>query len=294
VIPLKDTNPTYHRAIATIVLIMLNLGVFVLIQDRGSDRVSVETPAGAEVGIPSGDRFSLRYAAIPCELTQGRALDFNEVRELFRGESDSCDAEDGPQLFPAKSVWLAVLTSMFLHADLVHLGFNMWFLWLFGNNIEDHVGPVKYIGFYLLAGIAAMSAHVALQPGSVIPVIGASGAIAGVMGAYMIWFPRAPIRTLVFVFVPQIRAVWVLLAWFVLQFFVGTRSQVAWAAHVGGFAFGVFCAVLVRQIRPLCRLVWREPWRSQAYYRWDLTGGTAMTYRPPPKRSPRRLGRRRW
>ncbi len=292
-IPLRDTNPTYHTAIATVALIVINVGVFFFIQDRGADRVGVESPSVVEVGIPSGDRFSLRYAAIPCELTQNRALDFAEVQGLFRGSSETCDDNDGPQLFPEKSVWFAVVTSLFLHADLFHLGFNMWFLWLFGNNIEDHVGPVRYLAFYVLAGVVATFAHVSLQPDSSIPLIGASGAVAGVMGAYLIWFPRAPIRTLLFIFVPNIRALWVLLVWFVSQFFMGADSQVAWAAHVGGFVFGAVVGALVRHVRPLCRVMWREPWRSQAYYRWDLTGGSAMTY-SAPKQTRRRLGRRRW
>ncbi len=110
-IPLRDTNPTYHTAIATVALIVINVGVFFFIQDRGADRVGVESPSGVEVGIPSGDRFSLRYAAIPCELTQNRALDFAEVQGLFRGSSETCDDNDGPQLFPEKSVWFAVVTS---------------------------------------------------------------------------------------------------------------------------------------------------------------------------------------
>lgn len=296
-LPLKDTNPTYHVAVATIVLIALNVVVFFFIQDRSEERVGVETPTGTEVGIPAGDRFSLRYAAIPCELTGGQPLDFAEVQELFRGTSDTCDDTDGPNLFPDKAVWLAVFTSMFLHADLLHLASNMWFLWLFGNNIEDHVGPAKYVAFYVASGFVATFAHVALQPDSAIPVVGASGAIAGIMGAYLIWFPRAPIRTLVVILLPQIKAIWVLLIWFLLQFFTGADSQVAWAAHVGGFVFGVVCGALVRQIRALCRLVWREPWRSQAYYRWDLTGGAATRYQLNDprlaRRRPGRFGRRR-
>lgn len=276
--PLKDRNPTHHVALVTIALIVVNVLVFVAIQDRGTDRTGVTLPSGQEVGIESGARFSLRYAAIPCELTERRALDVVDIRELLRGAADTCDEVEGEALFADKSVWLAVVTSMFLHADWFHLLFNMWFLWIFGNNIEDHVGPVKYLGFYLAAGIAATVAHVALQPDSSIPVIGASGAIAGVMGAYLIWFPRAPIATLLAVFVLDIRAVWLLLGWFVLQFFTGADAQVAWAAHVGGFVFGAFAGALVRQIRPLCRIVWREPWRRQAAYHWDLTGGAGDPY----------------
>ena len=149
--PLKDRNPTHHVAFVTIALIVVNVLVFVGIQDRGTDRTGVTLPSGQEVGIESGAKFSLQYAAIPCELTEGHPLDVADVRELLRGAADSCDDVDGESLFAGKSVWLAVLTSMFLHADWFHLLFNMWFLWIFGNNIEDHVGPVKYLGFYLAA-----------------------------------------------------------------------------------------------------------------------------------------------
>ncbi len=271
--PLNDLNPTYHLAWATLAVIALNIFVYVGIQERGQERVGVVTPNGVEVAIAAGDRFSLEFAAIPCEMVQRRALDFEEVRDLLRDRSDTCDAIDRPQLFPDKSVWLAAFTSMFLHGGLFHLVFNMWFLWLFGNNIEDHLGPLKYVGFYLASGIAATITHVALQPDSTIPVVGASGAIAGIMGAYLIWFPRAPIRTIAFLFVFDVKAVHWLLLWFALQFFTGADSQVAWAAHVGGFAFGAAAGALVRHIRPLCRWAWREPWSRQAYQRWDLTGG---------------------
>ena len=290
--PLKDRNPTHHVAWLTIALIAINVAVFALIQDRSTDRTGVTLPSGQEVGIREGDKFSLQYAAIPCELVDRRPLDVADVRELLSGDTDACDDVDGAALFPDKSVWLAVVTSMFLHADWFHLLFNMWFLWIFGNNIEDHVGPAKYLAFYLAAGVAATGAHVALQPASSIPVIGASGAIAGVMGTYLIWFPRAPIATLALLFVFDVRAMWLLLVWFVLQFFTGADSQVAWAAHVGGFVFGAVLGALVRQIRPLCRLIWREPWRSQAYYRWDVTGGSASSYGDTTGRP--RFGGRSW
>ena len=272
--PIKDMNPSHHFAYATIALIVVSVVVFVGVQDRTGDRVGVLNPDGQEVAIRAEDRFSLQYAAIPCELTERKALDFVDVQELLRGQSDTCDSVDGPQLFPDKSVWLAVITSMFLHGSWFHLGSNMWFLWLFGNNIEDHVGVAKYLGFYVLGGIVATAVHVSMQPDSTIPVIGASGAVAAITGTYLVWFPRAPIRVLVGIFLVKIRAIWLLLGWFVLQFFTGAESQVAWGVHVGGFVFGAATGALVRQVRPLCHLIWREPWRSNAYYRWDLTGGS--------------------
>jgi len=146
-----------------------------------------------------------------------------------------------------------VLLSMFMHGGLLHLGGNMLFLWVFGNNIEDRLGPVRYLLFYVAAGIAATAVHIALQPNSTVPVIGASGAIAGVMGAYLIWFPNAPVRTLVFLgffaFVPRIAAKWLLLLWFFSQFLINPNEGVAWGAHVGGFVFGALIAFALRRPR---------------------------------------------
>ena len=286
VLPLFDKNPTHHRGYLTALLIIVNIVMFTFVQDRSGIDV-VTLPNGDTASIAAETRFTLEHAAIPCELTQGHPLDLEEIRQLVNGASNTCDSEDGPQLFPDKSVWLAALTSMFLHGGWVHLSFNMLFLWIFGNNIEDHLGPLKFTAFYLLSGVAALVAHVALQADSSVPLIGASGAVAGVMGAYFIWFPRAPIRTLAFVFLIDVKAVYWLGSWFALQFFTAQDSGIAWAAHVGGFAFGVVIGAIIRQVRPLCRWAWRDPWREQAYYRWDLSGGMQAGGRP-------RFGSRSW
>jgi membrane associated rhomboid family serine protease len=154
-------------------------------------------------------------------------------------------------VFPHKHVFLAVLSSMFLHGGLLHLGGNMLFLWVFGNNVEDRLGRVRYALFYVVAGVVATFTHVFLQPTSTIPVIGASGAIAGVMGAYLVWFPNARVLSLLFFIIARIRAKWWLLIWFVSQFFVNPNEGVAWAAHVGGFVFGALVALVLRQRRQL-------------------------------------------
>jgi membrane associated rhomboid family serine protease len=142
----------------------------------------------------------------------------------------------------------AVVTSMFLHGSWLHLIANMWFLWLFGNNIEDSTGHVRFLLFYLLTGVAATAAHIFMAPGSPVPVVGASGAISGVMGAYLLLYPRIRIETL-FIFVIILRIIpvpawFVLILWFGLQVLsgyldpVGTSGVAVWA-HVGGFAAGV-------------------------------------------------------
>jgi membrane associated rhomboid family serine protease len=125
----------------------------------------------------------------------------------------------------------------------------MLFLWVFGTNIEDRMGKVAYVAFYLVSGVVATFAHIALDPGSTIPVIGASGAIAGVMGAYLVLFPRVRIRSLImffFILIRDIEARWLLGFWFVSQFFVSPSEGVAWAAHVGGFVFGALVGLGLR------------------------------------------------
>ncbi len=159
--------------------------------------------------------------------------------------------------------WLTIFTSMFLHGGWLHILSNMWVLFIFGDNIEDHMGHARYLIFYLLSGIAAGLLESYVLPTSNIPMIGASGAIAGVLGAYLILFPQARIASIVpiiFIFtIIEIPAVIFLLFWFVLQLFSGWTalagaagsSGVAWWAHVGGFVFGMLAVRFFVQQRPL-------------------------------------------
>src|SRR5512138_21131 len=152
--------------------------------------------------------------------------------------------------FPADDYW-PFLTTIFLHAGVVHLVSNMWFLWIFGDNVEDRMGPVRFLGFYLLSGIAAGLVHTWTNSHSMVPAVGASGAIAGVLGAYIVLYPRARIETVAWlVFWPiffELPAVIYVLFWFVVQLLNGTAALlepeqmggVAWWAHVGGFVAGI-------------------------------------------------------
>jgi membrane associated rhomboid family serine protease len=251
VIPLKDRNPTRTFPIVTILLIAACVGVYFFVQNDNA-ATAIQGPR-TSFDLSRQTEFTYKTAAIPCELVTGEPLTLREIND------GTCHRRDeAPPAFPQKNVWLAVVFSMFMHANLLHIGGNMLFLWVFGNNIEDVVGRVGYVLFYVGAGLVATLAHLAVNPTSTTPVVGASGAIAGVMGAYLVLFPRVPIRTLIvffFIFLRDIEARWLLGFWFVSQFFVNPQSGVAWAAHVGGFLFGALVGLVWR--------VWRPPVRPR-------------------------------
>ena len=167
-------------------------------------------------------------------------------------------AHPGPQLGPAI---VPLVTSMFLHGGFLHILGNMLFLWVFGGNVEDRLGHLRYLGFYFICGIGSALAQVVVNWGSRIPSIGASGAISGVMGAYIILFPSSRVLTLVpllfFFFTVRLPAMLILGYWFLIQFLSGlstlgqiNQGGVAWWAHIGGFILGAFLVWGVRQSRP--------------------------------------------
>ena len=261
-IPLKDRNPTSRFAFVTAVVIAACVWIFFFVQPTGQQGLMARSADQQVEEIT----WTLRNAAVPCELTQGRPLTVPEVVRTFDyGDTAAChDRPYGREFAPRKNVYLAVLYSMFLHGSLLHLFGNMLFLWVFGNNIEDRMRPFGYLLFYVAGGLVATLTHVAVAPDSTVPVVGASGAIAAVMGAYLVLFPDAPILTVVPVFLfgmlAELRAKWVLGFWFVSQFFITPNSGVAWAAHVGGFVFGVLVALALRdRLRPARRTVSYDP-----------------------------------
>jgi membrane associated rhomboid family serine protease len=161
-------------------------------------------------------------------------------------------------IVPDRFTYVSILTSMFIHGGFLHIAGNMWFLWVFGRGVEDTIGHGKYLFLYMACGFAAGLTHILVNSNSTVPTVGASGAIAGVMGAYLIKFPRAHIRTLVFIIVfvttIDIPAAFLLLYWFAMQFFNGVGSvgysaasngDVAWFAHVGGFLAGMGLIMLM-------------------------------------------------
>jgi len=229
--PLKDNIPTLRFPLVTVALIALNLVSYFFWQ-RG----------GLTLGDPSSQVYLCHlydYAEIPFELT-------NPGEQIGL---EGCGA-------PAAPTWLTVFTAMFMHGGLLHLGGNLLFLWIFGNNVEDSMGPVKFLLFYLLGGLAAAGLQVAIGPDSQVPNLGASGAIAGVLGGYLILFPRARVITVIFIVffftIVELPALLILGFWFVQQVLfgyfdlntAGESGGVAYFAHVGGFAFGLLAIKL--------------------------------------------------
>ncbi|HET7870738.1 MAG TPA: rhomboid family intramembrane serine protease [Actinomycetota bacterium] len=247
-IPIRDVNPTTRTSWITLALIAANVVVFLLWQPT--------------LGANSDTRtffFFYCNALVPWEVTHQTSL-----AQGGAAARDAIEADLGPQLgsgvgaglqqrlqqrCPDKDVNVSIPVSMFLHGGWLHIAGNMLFLWIFGNNVEDRLKRPLFIAFYFLGGLAATALQLAFGPNSTIPNVGASGAIAAVLGAYLVLFPRARVYTLVFFFfitAIELPAVAVLGLWFVLQLFSGVGSigadvnsgGVAYWAHVGGFAFG--------------------------------------------------------
>ncbi len=225
--PYRDENETIRTPYATFVLIALNMGVWLLIQGAGSSLALARSicdlgliPGELTLSVPPGTRFPM-------------------------GEGLVCLTDPGRQT-------AHIFTSMFLHGSWMHILGNMWFLWIFGNNVEDAMGRLRFVVFYLLTGVAATLAQVVLNPASAVPMVGASGAISGVMGAYIVLYPHVRVFMIVplgFILTSMAWPAWMMLGyWFVLQFVSGliVRGEgggVAFWAHFGGFVAG---AVLIK------------------------------------------------
>jgi membrane associated rhomboid family serine protease len=249
VIPLHDLNPTRRFAWVTVALIAANVAVFLLWQP---------TFRGEE----AQQEFFFCHAEIPWEvshrtnLASGGAAARSAVAAQYQVSEDEAAGlqEFLGQQCPGKSWLLSVFVAMFLHGGWLHIAGNMLFLWVFGNNVEDRLGRLLFIAFYLLGGVAASALQLAFDPSSAVPSLGASGAVAAVLGAYLVMFPRARVVTLViffFITAIELPAVLVLGAWFVLQLFSGVGGLgaqagggVAYWAHVGGFVFGLAVTAL--------------------------------------------------
>lgn len=228
--PLHDDNPTEIFPIVTLALIGVSVGVWVFIQGGGF------TPE-----LLAGSICSL--GVIPAEVTGS----FSDGPVRLTG--------NGPCVFGGLT-WGALLTSVFLHGSWVHLIGNLWFLWIFGNNVEDAMGHLRFATFYVLTGVIAALGHVAVEPTSTLPLVGASGAVSAIMGAYLVLYPRARVATL-FVFIIVFKIIrlpaFVMLGmWFAYQLLaslltpVGVGGGVAFAAHITGFLAGLGLILVFR------------------------------------------------
>lgn len=220
-IPLRDTIPSRRFPLITVLIIIANVTIFLFQMSLGK----------------SANDFVLIFGMIP---------------KRFFYLSDQGLMHIFDRIYP-------FVTSIFLHGSFMHLIGNMWFLWIFGDNVEDRFGRRNYFLFYVFVGIVAGLAHAYTNPGSTIPTVGASGAIAGIMGAYMIFYPKSTVLTIIplFLFFPivEISAVFFLGIWFLFQFFSGAMDLfntsheccgVAWWAHIGGFVIGIAISMFMR------------------------------------------------
>jgi membrane associated rhomboid family serine protease len=241
--PLKDNIPLARLPIVTIVLVAINVIAYLLEIRHG----------GSLFGGPS-ESVAVHYGAIPYELTHpGDHCGLATVEEgpnAFDTILCQPHVPNPPEAQPA--TWETVFTSMFLHGSFLHIFGNMLFLVIFGPNVEDAMSRPRYLAFYLLGGLAALAAQVVVDPGSQAPTLGASGAIAAVLGGYILLYPRARVLTLVFIVffvtIVEVPAVLLLGFWFLEQLWfgaaglaspVGSEGGVAYFAHVGGFVFGL-------------------------------------------------------
>jgi len=221
--PIGDDNS--DRTITPFVnyaFIGINILVFLLLQQVGSN-----------------DAFTYAFSLVPQEITSGVDLTGVQVIRDSAGNTGQIQHFDTPL-----PVYFNFLSSMFMHGDIMHLGGNMLFLWIFGDNLEDRIGHVRYAIFYVVCGIAAAIAQIIMGPSSIIPMLGASGAISGIMGGYVLLFPHKRVRAFILRFLTEVPAYAAVGIWIVYQIVLGYMSPsegggVAYAAHIGGFFAGL-------------------------------------------------------
>lgn len=245
--PIRDDNPQILTPYSTWVLVALNIAAWLLVQGLGSQPALASSIC--TLGLLPGELFG--------HLQAGTAIPLSAHARCVIADSGN---------------WATVVTHMFLHGGWMHLIGNMWFLWIFGNNVEDAMGHTRFVVFYLLCGLAAAALQVAADPAAAIPMVGASGAIGGVMGAYVVLYPRVNVHMLFwfgfYVTTFAIPAFWMLGYWFVVQMVGGFSSLgaqgggVAFWAHVGGFVAGAALVYVFRDRELLAQHPhhgWRQP-----------------------------------
>ena len=235
--PISDENERGHGpAFVSLAFIAINIAVFLFLQGAGASQ--------------QGADFTYGYSAVPFEITNG--VDLTQPEPItVDGQQVAVPQEPGPT-----PIWLTLFSSIFMHGGWLHLAGNMLFLWIFGDNVEHRIGHIRYLVFYLVAGVIASFAQILTDTDSIIPTLGASGAISGVLGAYLVMFPTNRVTVFLFRFLMPVPAIVAIGMWAVLQFINGfgaiavteQTGGVAYMAHIGGFVAGVVAGLVFRAV----------------------------------------------
>ena len=220
-IPISDINPPKNNPVISRIFIFLSILVYVLIQPRNPNELF---------------NFFYEFAAIPCEVFSNQPLSLEQYY------NNQCSLKSSNIVFENKNIFLSLLFSNMFHANFVHILGNLWSFWIFGNNIEDKLGKIRFIIFLIFTGLASMFSHIILISFDINPIVGASGIVSALMGAYLYLFPNAQLLVLVpfgFLFPTTIKAKFFMIFWFISQILIALQNtNISWEAHIGGFIVG--------------------------------------------------------
>ena len=220
-IPISDINPAKNVPVISRIFIIFSSLTFLFLQPKNNIDLL---------------NYFYKYAAIPCELINNLPISANQFY------NNNCSLDPDIVIFPDKNILLSIFISLFLHANFLHILGNLWSFWIFGNNVEDKLGKVRFILFLIVSGVISIIGHSFLNFGYINPIVGASGIVSALMGAYLYLFPNAKLLVLVpfGVFFPTtIKAKFFMIFWLISQFFIAIQSNnISWEAHISGFLFG--------------------------------------------------------
>ena len=231
-IPISDINPAKNSPVISRIFMFITIGVFLLVQPKNQiDLIN----------------FFYQYSAIPCEL-----VTFSPLSESQFYSNDCLNNTKAP-IFQNKNLVLSIVFANFFHANFIHILGNLWSFWIFGNNVEDKLGKVRFTIFIIFIGFLSIAVHIYLNQNSLTPIVGASGIVSGLMGAYVYMFPNARLLVLVpfgFLFPTTIKAKFFMIFWFLSQILISITDQnISWEAHVGGFVFGYLLLRIINNKR---------------------------------------------
>ena len=220
-IPISDINPARNVPVVSRIFIILSSLTFLFLQPKNNIDLL---------------NYFYKYAAIPCELINNLPISANQFY------NNNCSLEPDIVIFPDKNILLSIIVSLFLHANFLHILGNLWSFWIFGNNVEDKLGKIRFILFLIVSGVISIVGHSLLNYENLNPIVGASGIVSALMGAYLYLFPNAKLLVLVpfGVFFPTtIKAKYFMIFWLISQFIIAIQSNnISWEAHISGFLFG--------------------------------------------------------